>query len=112
MVKEIKNFHIHLYFNEQSLSIAKKVAEAVASEFPRVEVGRFHEGPVGPHPIGSVQLLIDNENFGPVLSFVALNHKGLTIFAHPNTGDDLLDHTEHAIWLGTQMSLNLDLFKK
>jgi DOPA 4,5-dioxygenase len=30
---------------------------------------------------------------------------------HPETGDDLLDHTEHAIWMGAMRPLNLGMFQ-
>lgn len=40
------------------------------------------------------------------------NRKGLTIFAHATTGDDLKDHTDHVIWLGPSEKLNLGVFRK
>jgi aromatic ring-cleaving dioxygenase len=107
----IKDFHIHLYFNLDEEAKAQRVAGTIQAKFSSVELGRFHQGPVGPHPIGSVQILVRKEEFGEVLSLVALKHEGLTVFCHPNTGDDLLDHTEHAIWLGRQVPLNLGMFK-
>jgi DOPA 4,5-dioxygenase len=53
--------------------------------------------------------------FGPeliadVLPWLALNRKGLVVFLHPDTGNDLLDHTEHAIWMGAMRPLNLSGF--
>jgi hypothetical protein len=34
--------------------------------------------------------------------------EGLSVLLHPETGDDLLDHTAHAVWLGTPLELRLD----
>jgi DOPA 4,5-dioxygenase len=45
-----------------------------------------------------------------VLPWLALNRKGLVIFMHPDTGDDLMDHTEHAIWMGAVRPLDLSAF--
>ena len=35
-----------------------------------------------------------------------------TVFIHPNTGQDLEDHRDRAIWMGQQVPLVLDIFKK
>ena len=37
---------------------------------------------------------------------------GLTIFIHPNTGDDLADHTRHAVWMGQILPLEVAMFAK
>jgi aromatic ring-cleaving dioxygenase len=106
---KIKDFHIHLYYQQDSLQTAMEVAQLAKENFP-VELGRFHEKNVGPHPRWSVQLLVPKDNFGQVISWVALNRRGLTVFSHPNTGNDLADHTEHAIWMGQCLELNLTIF--
>ena len=40
------------------------------------------------------------------------NRGDLTVFVHPNTGQDLEDHRDRAIWLGQQVPLVLDIFTK
>ena len=37
---------------------------------------------------------------------LALNRAGLVVFLHPETGDVLADHTEHAIWMGAKLELD------
>lgn len=37
-----------------------------------------------------------------------LNRRGLTILVHPETGDDLADHSKHALWLGAVLPLDLE----
>jgi len=106
----IKDFHIHLYYDSTTLEKAQEIAQKALVNFPNLGLGRFHQKPVGPHPMWSVQLLVSNENFGPVLGWLSLNRKGLIVFVHPNTGNDLLDHTNHAIWLGEKLDLNLSIF--
>ncbi|OUR93555.1 4,5-dioxygenase [Halobacteriovorax marinus] len=110
-MQEIKDFHIHLYYDESTINIAKEVGLKAQSEFD-ISIGRFHEKNVGPHPRWSVQLSIPTDKFGEILAWVSLNRKGLTIFSHPNTGDDLLDHTEHSIWMGELLELNTKIFSK
>ena len=77
--------------------------------FP-LKMGRVHERPVGPHPDWSCQLAFEPQYIGEVLPWLALNRKGLVVFLHPDTGDDLLDHTEHAIWMGAIRPLDLSIF--
>ena len=107
----INNFHIHLYYNKETILIAKDLAKQVQDSFS-VRIGTFHERNVGPHPRWSVQLSVPNELFGDVLSFVARNRNNLTIFSHPDSGNDLIDHTERAIWMGEILELKTDIFKE
>ena len=72
-----------------------------------MELGRFHERPVGPHPMWSYQLAFAPAGFPDVVSWLALNHDGLDVFIHPNTGDALRDHRDCALWLGRSHVLNL-----
>ena len=69
--------------------------------------GRFHEKPVGPHPMWSYQLAFPPASFPYVVGWLALNHGALDVFVHPNTGDELRDHRDCALWLGKSYALNL-----
>ena len=55
----------------------------------------------------SVQLTVNCQNFGEVIGWLNLNRKGLIVFIHPMTGDDLKDHTDYAMWMGDILKLNL-----
>ena len=74
----------------------------------RIEMGRFHEKPVGPHPAWTYQLAFDASEFAHVVSWLALNHGALDVFIHPNTGDELSDHRDGALWLGRSYTLDLN----
>jgi aromatic ring-cleaving dioxygenase len=41
-----------------------------------------------------------------------LNRDGLVVLVHPETGNDLIDHTTHAAWLGPPLPLRLGVFEK
>ena len=105
----IRDFHAHIYFDPEQLSEAQAVAAAAGERFG-VPVGHFHTRPVGPHPRGSVQLTVLPDQFGEFAGWAALNRRGLTIFAHAETGDDLADHTSHVIWFGPSEPLDLRIF--
>jgi DOPA 4,5-dioxygenase len=102
----IQDFHAHIYFNPDQLPLAQEAQAQFG-----VAVGHFHLKPVGPHPRGSCQLTVPTEQFGAFAGWAALNRRGLTIFAHAETGDDLPDHTAHVIWFGESEPLNLAIFR-
>jgi len=108
---QIKDWHAHVYFDDASRDAAWALRERIEKTFP-IEMGRFHEKPVGPHPRFSYQVALKNEQFLPVMSWLTLNRGELTVFIHPNTGHDLEDHRDRAIWMGQQVPLVLDIFTK
>lgn len=105
----ICDFHAHIYFDPEEVDKARDLGDAAHERFG-VPVGHYHLNPVGPHPRGSVQLTVPAEQFGEFALWLVENSRGLTVFAHANTGDDLADHTRHVIWFGKSEELNLSIF--
>jgi aromatic ring-cleaving dioxygenase len=107
---QIQGFHAHVYYDEDTFERARALCESAEKRFP-LKMGRMHRRPVGPHPRWSCQLAFAPELFGRVIPWLALNRDGLVVFIHPETGDDLADHTEHAIWMGKIETLNVSIFE-
>jgi len=42
--------------------------------------------------------------------WLMLNRDDLVVLLHPETGDDLVDHTVHAAWFGAVLPLRLEVF--
>jgi aromatic ring-cleaving dioxygenase len=104
----IGSWHAHVYFDAASREAAWALRRSIEAELAgRMEMGRFHERPVGPHPMWSYQLAVPPADFPYVLSWLALNHGALDVFVHPNTADELRDHRDCALWLGRSHVLNL-----
>jgi DOPA 4,5-dioxygenase len=104
----IGSWHAHVYFDAASRDRAWTLREVIQRELAGlVEIGRFHERPVGPHPMWSYQLAFVPAQFARVVGWLALNHGALDVFVHPNTGDELRDHRDCALWLGRSHDLNL-----
>ena len=108
-INSITGYHAHVYFDADSLERARGLCQSAAELFG-VKMGRVHERAVGPHPKWSCQLGASPEQFAQLLPWLALNRQGLVIFAHPETGNDLQDHRDHGIWLGTGLPLDLSIF--
>jgi aromatic ring-cleaving dioxygenase len=107
-VSNIQGWHAHVYFDAASRDAAQAFREEVTAQFgDRVEMGRFHEREVGPHPRWSYQIAFAPTQFSDVVGWLALNHGALDVFVHPNTGDELRDHRDSALWLGRSHQLDL-----
>lgn len=106
--RHISGFHAHVYFDASTLAQARQLCEAAARLFP-VQMGRMHEQPIGPHPDGSCQLSFNPEAFGSVIPWLAVHRGGLIVFVHPLSGNELLDHRDHAMWMGAIRPLDLSV---
>lgn len=107
-VSAIAAWHAHVYFDASSRDAAFALREQVIEVFGEsVAVGRFHERPVGPHPLWSFQVAFKPEQFAQIVVWLTLNRGALDILVHPNTDDVLRDHRDCAIWLGCSHQLDL-----
>ena len=103
--------HVHVYFDDAREDAAWRI-RTQASAHPQVmSVGRFHNAPVGPHPVRQFQLLVSAENLDDVIEWLDGVRAGFDVLIHPEIEDDLLAHTKLARWLGHAHTLNLDIFR-
>lgn len=104
----VASWHAHVYFDAASRDAAHVLRERIAARFAgQMELGRFHERPVGPHPQWSYQIAFTPERFAEIATWLTLHHGALDVFMHPNTGDSLRDHRDCAVWIGRSHTLNL-----
>ena len=109
-MSSIHSYHAHIYFEPDQLAKAEDLVERVRSNFD-FEIGRIWNKPIGPHPIGSCQIIVTQKDFGKIIPWLMKERGELDIFIHANTGDDLADHTQFVGWLGKSYELNLEMFK-
>ena len=103
---EISGYHAHVYYDPATRPHAERLAETIGKEFP-VQLGGFHDGPVGPHPIANLQIIFTVAEFLNVVPWLMLNREGLDVLIHPLTDDSVEDHSRDALWLGTPVPLKL-----
>jgi aromatic ring-cleaving dioxygenase len=101
-----KGFHAHIYFNEFTVDQATDLCEQATALFS-IRMGRVHRRNVGPHPRWSCQLAFEPDQFGVIIPWLSMNREGLTVFVHAQTGDDIRDHTDYALWMGEMLELDL-----
>ncbi len=111
-IERIKDYHIHVYYSADTKKQAEDLRAKLEAAFPSATYGRWHDDPVGPHPVGSYQVLFPVELFTEIVPYTAMERGGLTVLVHPNTGDDLRDHRDYALWMGGMPELKLSIFER
>jgi DOPA 4,5-dioxygenase len=107
----IRNFHAHVYYAPDTRETAARVRDSLAAQFD-VELGRWRDEPVGPHPQSMYQVKFTPEVFGKLVPWLMLHHEGLDVLIHPSTDDDVGDHTHRALWLGRKLELNIEFLRR
>ncbi|HEX4407510.1 MAG TPA: DOPA 4,5-dioxygenase family protein [Xanthobacteraceae bacterium] len=111
-LRTIKDYHVHVYYDPATTrDRAQHLRDRVASEFPDAKLGRWHDEHVGPHPQSMYQIAFPTGMLADFVPWLMLNRDGLTVLLHPETGDDLTDHSKHAAWFGAVLPLRLEVFK-
>lgn len=108
MIREsnvITGWHAHIYYHTATKPAAARLRTTVEARF-EMHLGQWNDNPIGPHLSGSYQITFEPRLFGDFVPWLMLNRGELTIFVHPLTGDDLVDHDALALWLGPPEDLN------
>jgi aromatic ring-cleaving dioxygenase len=105
-------YHAHVYYDPAtSRDRASRLRERVAARFPAATLGRWHDELVGPHPQSMYQIAFPSELLASLVPWLMLNRDGLTILLHPETGNAHADHSEHAVWFGSVLPLQLEVLR-
>ena len=84
----IRSYHAHIYYDPATRPVAERLREAIGDGFT-VELGRWHDEPVGPHPISMYQVAFAVAEFPRLVPWLMLNRGGLDVLVHPQTGECL-----------------------
>ena len=93
------------------MHLAKRIGEEITRKFG-LDVGNYHEKPIGPHLKWSVQIAFTSEYFEAFIPWLDEHRCDLNILVHGVTGNDLKDHTEYAYWLGKSEPLDISMFEQ
>jgi aromatic ring-cleaving dioxygenase len=102
---DIKSYHAHIYFDEDSYEKAALIRKWSAERFP-VELGDWNLEPRGPHVTPSFYFGFTNDLLPIIVPWLQLNSLGLTILIHPNTTDPRADHLYYALWVNRSQPVN------
>ena len=108
---DITGYHAHIYYDSITKPIAARLREEIGRSFT-AQLGRWHDVPVGPHPIAMYQVAFPVAEFPRIVPWLMLNRAGLSVLVHPLTGDDYEDHARFALWLGATLPLRLEMLRR
>lgn len=116
-------YHTHIYYDADTKHIATALRnefivltkiEVDQEEFPFgttfadfIDIGNMHDGPLGPHTKPMFYMGVHHRVFKLVVNHLMLNHNVLSVLIHPVTGNDMKDHSESPLWLGTPLPIDL-----
>ena len=106
----LNRFHAHVYFDRAQRVAAIDLRREIGRLFA-LPVGAVFDRPVGPHSKGTFQVVFQLEDFGRLVPWLMQHRGDLDVLVHGDTGDDLVDHTQYVIWLGTPQDLDTDMFR-
>jgi aromatic ring-cleaving dioxygenase len=119
----IPSFHAHIYYDENNkwiannlrndfltlleMPISGRYSPLCETYYDLMHIGTMHDKPVGPHTKAMFLVAFKCKVLRVVLNHLMLHRNGLTVLLHPETGNDLKDHTEHATWIGSPIEIDL-----
>lgn len=103
----IYGYHAHINFDPETRDTAVALREEIGKRFD-VTLGRVWDKPVGPHLKPMFQVAFKPAQFAEIVPWLMVNHHGLAIFIHPETGDEVADHRDNALWLNEKLGVDLD----
>ena len=101
----ILSYHAHIYFDPRSTRAAAETLRQQIAERFVVQLGRWHEVPVGPHSQAMYQVAFATALFASFVPWLTINRGDLSVLVHPNTLAPRDDHLRHALWLGERRAL-------
>ena len=106
--RKVALYHAHVYFQAETRVSAVALRDQLAELFgAKIALHSLSDGPRGPHINRMFGIDIPNSEFEGVVAFLLIHHGVHTVLFHPVTGNELLDHTHHGLWLGGIQPLDL-----
>ncbi|CUM67644.1 uncharacterized protein PRCAT00005345001 [Priceomyces carsonii] len=108
------DFHVYYFAHDKSSSDeSDSLRDRLLNEFQEdcsdgsIIVKKLpNDKVIGPHPTQFWEADVCRpEVFVKVLSWFQLHHGNLSVLIHPQSGNDLADHTTNALWLGERLPL-------
>ena len=75
---------------------------------PELRIYRVWDRPIGPHPVAMFEVnVFTPHQFGAFLAWLVINRGPLSALIHPNTHEEVRDHSQRATWMGPPVPLQL-----
>jgi aromatic ring-cleaving dioxygenase len=107
-IAEIAGYHAHIYYDPATTRPVAERLRRWIGERLAVQLGRWHDAPIGPHDAAMFQIAFANDVFATLVPWLMLNHGGLSILVHPNTVNPRRDHVIDPLWIGARLPIHDD----
>ena len=99
-----KRYHAHIYLHPGQ----RAQVEALVGPLSPL----WHDHPVGPHPLPMVTLRFNEAEREGLIRRIVPGLEGVSILIHEDSGNDLVDHTTGAEWIGAPVALDFTHFER
>lgn len=130
-IPSIKSWHVHVQFwyddtydrnkawalrtkfmNDFKSLLSDKVCEDDFFNDVKLCMFNFNHGPIGPWLFSEFSVFFTDELYFEVSSWWMQNRGKFNILIHPNTGCQIQDHTDWALWGGDSFPVDINIFGK
>lgn len=101
----VLSYHAHVYDDPMATRATAEALRQRIGESFAVQLGRWHDAPVGPHTSAMYQVAFAPSLFASFVPWLMLHREGLDVLVHPNTLAPRADPLQHAPWLGNKLAL-------
>jgi len=108
---KVLGWHCHIYFPMERRDVAVRLNSDIQDRFAIWDY-RWLDRSNFLHPKPMFRFQFKREDLPDFLEYMTLNRDGLSILVHAITGDDVIDHSEHVMWLGEPLSLNVEALRE
>lgn len=110
MLIQAPAYHAHIYFRDEDVEAATRLhAQAGRALGTVATVWPMRKRRVGPHARPMFEIEFPHAAREQVLAWVEAHHGPFPVLLHPESGDELADHRDHAVWLGEVLPLDLSI---
>lgn len=108
----LREFDAHIYYDEKNQEEVSQLRMKLIESFktPEVFIGPMINRPIGPHPQAMFEVNFSVDQFSDVVLWLMQEHGNISILIHRLTGNDYIDHTREALWLGQTLPLDFSKF--
>jgi len=103
----IRSYDAHIYYPLNSRILAEELRSRALSELQDVRVGVLRDRNVGPHPMPMFEIKFSPAKLAEMIEWLMANRGDFAVLVHQVTGDDPLDHTKGALWMGRVLELDM-----
>lgn len=106
-----REFDAHIYFESKDLEKATQLRDKIKTHFKDETffVGDMITEPIGPHSLPMFEANFPQEIFTEVVLWLMKERGDFNVLVHPLSGDGYYDHTQGAMWLGHEETLNYSI---